>query len=227
MTTACDHKDEPFFLTYAPSDSAIAYFQNDAGTFAIEQLFHEKSPDTLSIIIPDRKLDYYLNALGLLYDKKDEFIALDSVINKVHIHKQQRYSTGLGFLVDTTYQWFKNIRDGLPQSGNTTIDSLAQLYSMAFHTDSFSDLMSANLSSPLNTYALARLFTTIPGIRSSGPDGYYSWYTNLTFKEGNGEVRIRFYLGYGDCPSGCGGYDYWDFVVTNDGKINYKGFTHD
>jgi hypothetical protein len=211
---------------YAPSNDARDHFLLDATDFAVDKLFATSSPDTDNIFVPDTLLNEYLNPLTCLYNSRDSIPLLENLINQKRIHKQLIQSYSLAFKVDTTYEWVQNIKNKISPTGNHTIDSLIELCSLEFALPHYwwAYTWITTRQPPLNIPALGNVFLAVPGVLDAEPNALYSFYTKLDVIPSADFTTVIFYYGYGDCESGCLGYEQWTFTVSSDYKVTYKGY---
>lgn len=214
--------------TYSVSDSGKAHFLDDATNFTIDYLFANALPCTSLIRIPDSLVNRFLFPLAYLYDSRDSFPLLDTLIIQKGIHKKTKVTSGLILTADTANQWMQNVHHGIVPTGNATFDSLLLLYSLEINSTllwGFNNYayVIINTTEPLNTKALAKIFNGVPGVGDTQPDTGYNVLTKLEIETHSGYSRVIFYYGYGDCMSGCFGYNKWTFDITTNGVVSFQG----
>ena len=218
----------PLEPAYMPSDSAKAFYLNDATDFAVDYIFASGSRDTASVIVPDSVLDRYLYPLSRLYDKRREIPLLDMLISVKYLHKSLNRSRSLIVQAETSFAWVQNVHKGIFPTGDRIVDSLSYLYGVRFRLPAiwgYAAYQSLDTDQPpLNNRALGRAFLRAPGVSVTEPNTYYSFYSALAVTPGVSGTIIRFYEGYGDCPAGCFGYHAWSFSVSPGYEITYLGY---
>lgn len=212
--------------TYTPSDSARTHFLLDATDFAVDYLFETQHTDTSKVIVPINIVNQYLFPLARLYDARNEISLLDTLIIQKRVLKYEVSSYGVILRVDTICDWVQNLMHGVTPTGNFIIDSLSNLYDLQF--ESFAPwgnlIYFKTIQTPMNNYALSNALRAVPEILFAVPNYCIRTQTKLEIVPSATSTIVHFYYGYGDCPSGCSGYERWSFSVSTDYKVTYLGY---
>jgi len=197
-------------------------YKLDAALLAIGHMYRNKLPDTASVYIPEDLIQPFYSGLIRIYNCRT--IPFTEIITKTRpIHTRanqilQYVSVG----IDTSYDWTKRWVDGFKYTGNDTIDSLLVKYNLEpnttgaryGHVTLFSE-------KPLNVRYLLRLFDEIPGVTYAEPSGLIGDGNYITARMESSHIKFRFFMGWGDCPSGClYGYS-WEYTVSYGGEVRF------
>ena len=182
----------------------------------------------MKVGVPDGALRKYLLPLAQLYDARPAQPLLDTLITQKCIHKQLISCMGLMVKADTTFAWVQNLVKNIVPTGEPGVDSLLSNYDLEFKSTllwgwrGYTWLEFSHR--PLNTKALARRFLGAPGVANASPNSIYFFVTKLEVLPSPERSTVRFYYGYGDCMSGCFGYERWTYSVTKDNEVIYEGY---
>lgn len=207
-------------------DSIVQKYQDDAGVLTLRKFYENDLPWTDSIEIPEEHIDTALNALLTIWNA-DELAARDTVVEMLEIDAAIDYGVKLFRIkCDTSVNWMNQIVEGNAVSGNDTVDSLLNLYNLYY---SFHSIIDSNnyvyFTSEIcyNMPQLSTLFEDVSGVISVfATSGYIAHvYENIEMSIHTDYVILHYSYGWGDCPSGCLNWRYWDFKVYYDCSVEF------
>lgn len=210
-------------------DSIRNLYRMDAARLVVRDYYDSGSPYMDSIVIQEDDIEEMLDGLIALYNAEG-LPSKDTVMNFLNIHSWptpnvRSFNVG----IDTTAPYLQNLHDGISPCGNSTIDSLMDLYELnicyystwsgitSFHSIS---LCSENY---LNMEHLIAAFDTISGVFSAEPSGTIGSGNDIEAQKYSDYISFKFTYGWGDCPSGCINHRYWYFRVYDDCSVVFWG----
>lgn len=204
-----------------PDSMQQAYYE-DAARLALRELGRKTDLAAAPVELPSELVQHFYQALILVYNAVD-LPARDAVVKDYEIHTRaapELYRVVLS--VDTTIAWVKALRRGEALTGEPRVDELLQRYALKLERNSFAfDFFVLQTQQPLNIAALAKQFSEIAGVyeaqRSILIGGDSDIYASIKARN----VELRYTFAWGDCPSGCiYGHD-WQFLVHEDGRVEF------
>jgi hypothetical protein len=197
-------------------------YKLDAALLALGHMYRNKLPDTASVYIPEYLIQPFYSGLIRIYNCRTiPFTKSITKTRPIHTRANQiLYSVSVG--IDTSYDWTKRWVDGFKYTGNDTIDSLLVKYNLESHT-TYAIYRSVNLYSekPLNIMYLITLLEEIPGITYAEPRVLIGGGNYITARMESSYIKFRFYMGWGDCPSGCLYGHSWEYTVSYGGEVRF------
>jgi hypothetical protein len=209
--------------SFVPEPVRGAYLE-DASRLALRDLLAGGSDE---ISIPQDRVQAYYDALVLVHNAT-LIPARDSVVDVYQIHTFPQPTTrSLYMIVAGDQQWAQRLAlDSVP-TGNAIVDQLLSDYDLSCdHVWNLSTgelLIVLRSADPLNIAALAPMFGSAPGVRSSQPNGAGGDGNNITGSVAESRVRLDYSVGDGDCPAGCISRRFYHFAVNADGTVDYLG----
>ena len=201
-------------------DSVRSLYRLDATYLALNHIYNNKLPDTSSGDIPEHLIDPFYAGLIHIYNCKS-INSVETITKTWPIHSQAsntllRFNVG----IDTSYSWTKHWIDGNTLTGNDTIDNLLIQYNLKPDTNS-TILKSVSLFSekPLNVPYLLRMFERISGVTYAEPTVLVGVSNSISAQMGSSYIKYKFFMGWGDCPSGCLYGHFWELMVSNEGEV--------
>lgn len=209
------------------NDSIIAKFNSDANRITLRKIYQNNLPYIDSIEIPQEHVDTILNALIAVYNAT-ALPARDSVVTMFNIHSFPNPDIhSFSVSADSNLTWMQQLKNGIVPTGNSTIDSLTNLYSLnvtsystysgflAYHTVSFKS------DSNYNIQPLSDIYETIAGVYFSDPNGWGGDGNDITSTIYSDHVELIYSIGWGDCMSGCISRHFWKFNVYFDCSVEF------
>lgn len=201
-------------------DSVSQAYREDARQLAVRKMVEEESE---RVEIKDTYEEWYHNALAYVYNA-EHIQARDSIIG---IHTFPRYNLHEVIVgVDSSAPWTQAWRKGNRLTGNESVDTLLQEYTLTLE-DYLEFAPAAVLRSEraLNPVALSAMFEGIDGVRYAEQNGYAGDSDDIRAENVDDAVRLRYSRAWGDCPAGCIHRTTWTFRVDNDGTVSFVGKT--
>jgi hypothetical protein len=210
------------------NDSTTLRFYSDAQRLVLRRAMYDSTAAFDSIHISESNSLRLFKAFLAVYNSN--YPEVDTIFNQLGIHTFGNPNLNhISISADSNLTWMRNIRNGIYPTGNTTLDSLNQVYdfknvhfsthlnTFAYHTASFES------SQNLNVYALAKhyksklnvTYVSPGGVIGDGDDVYDSIYSD--------RVVLLFSKGWGDCPAGCTERRFWKFSISDSCTIQYLG----
>ncbi|MEA1873309.1 MAG: T9SS type A sorting domain-containing protein [Bacteroidota bacterium] len=210
-------------------DSIVEKYQDDAAALTLRKFYENDLPWADSIEIPDAHSDTVLNALLAVWNA-DELAARDTVVEMFDIHAGIDYSINMLTLkCDTTVSWVEQMENGSFPTGNDTINSLINNYYLSI-SNIINDTAYPHLyffltaDSNYNMPQLSTLFENVSGVISvfamSGNVAHL-FHENIEMDIYSDNVVLHYSFGWGDCPSGCLNWRFWDFKVYYDCSVEF------
>jgi len=210
-------------------DSITDNYEIGAGILTLRKFYEYDIPYKDSIIIPTTHVDTFLNAMLAVWNAT-ELPARDTVVDMLNISAAFNYDVrAFNIKCDSSAVWAENVINGIQPSGNDTIDSLMNKYQLEYflHLNSvefYYIYLKSNVN--YNMPQLLTLFESIPDVISGfANSGQYAGYVSKDIKAEifPEYVDLEYSWGWGDCPSGCFYWRYWDFRVYYDCSVEYLG----
>lgn len=209
-------------------DSIVKKYNTDADRLTLRKIYQNNLNYVDSIDIPQIHADTILNALIAVYNAT--FLpARDTVVAIYEIHSFPEPDINrIAITADSNLTWMQQIRNGVSPTGNSTIDSLTNLYHLnltAYSTISFGPYPTHRVifisDSNYNFQALTSTYTAINDIYSSFTNGWAGGGYEITSTIYSDHVELIYSIGWGDCPSGCSYRRYWKFKVYYDCSVEF------
>ena len=209
------------------SDSILARYRDDADRMTIDQTFRYSSTWMDSVHINPEWAQTTLGALVAVYNSTSP--ERDTVVDllDMHIYPIIPLRT-ISIIVDSTLAWVHQLEAGNLPTGNTALDGLMQQYDVVeYHFSSWAPganrVISFSTGTNCNTLALADRFRQLPDVAFANASGSAGDGDQITDSVYTDHIEISFGYGWGDCPAGCGGRYYWDFLVQPDCTVAFIG----
>jgi hypothetical protein len=201
-------------------DSVRSLYRLDATYLALNHIYGNKLPDTASGEIPQQFIDPFYVGLIHIYNCKS-IKSVETITKTLPIHSQVsktlfRFNVG----IDTSYSWTKQWIDGNIFTGNDTIDNLLIEYNLKPDTNS-TILKSVSLHSqePLNIPYFLTIFEKISGVTYAEPEVLVGISNSISAQRESSYIKYKFFMGWGDCPSGCIFGHVWELTVSKEGEV--------
>ena len=197
-------------------------YKFDAALLAIDHMYRNKLPDTASVYIPEYLIQSFYSGLIRIYNCRT--IPFTETVTKTRpIHtRADQFLLYLSVGIDTSYDWTKRWVDGFKYTGNDTIDSLLVKYNLEPQTTAVSyRFVTIYSETPINILYLITLFEEIPGVTYAGPRALIGDGNYITARMESSYIKFRFYMGWGDCPSGCLHGHSWEYTVSYGGEVRF------
>jgi hypothetical protein len=204
-----------------------AAYDESAAILALRVLQETNSSARGTVLLPPELVGSICNALVRVYAFQHP--VRDTVVDLYAIRAFPRPTVREIVLgVMRTAPWLAPLVAHQRPTGNAQVDQIVAQYDLhvTHHSPMWGtnyDLVALRGPGPLNTEALAKLFTGIAGVQWSEPNGYVGDGNDIRIGRVAGGWRLRYSIGYGDCPAGCGGRTTWTFDVAADGSVVYIG----
>lgn len=210
-------------------DSIVEKYNADADRLTVRKIYQYNLTYIDSIEIPQTHTDTILNAMIAVYNATS-LPARDTVITMYNIHSFPNPDiNSFSVSADSNLTWMQQLKNGIFPTGNSTIDSLTNLYNlnvtyystyfgfMAYHTVSFQS------DSNYNIQPLSDIYETISGVFFSDPGGWGGDGNDITSTIYSDHVELIYSVGWEDCPSGCIARRYWKFKIYYDCSVEFVG----
>jgi hypothetical protein len=215
------------------SDSLRAVYRTDAGRLALRRVRDQGGEAARQVRLPDSLVQPFYNAL-LQVHAADDLDGRDTVVDTLGIHTFPVFSVHEISVTpeEPLPDWITAWKEGRRFTGNATVDALLREYDLqlvAYNVYEYSETEAARLRSepPLNAPALADRFEPVEGVQYASPGSALGDGNDIEGTLGDGFVKLRYSVGFGDCPSGCIGRHYWTFRVFEDGRVTFQGESGD
>ena len=124
--------------------------------------------------------------------------------------------------IDTSYDWTKRWVDGFKFTGNNTIDSLLVKYNFEPHTTvAINGFVTIYSEKPLNIWYLLTLFEEISGVTYAEPSVCIGGGSTINAQMESSYIKYIFFMGWGDCRSGCLYGHFWEYTVSYGGEVRF------
>lgn len=232
---ACDGLTPPDLVVKSHGDDSEvpaelrAAYREDAARLALRHLTASGDPARSEVLLPAALVGSLYSALIHVFNARD-LPARDSVVALYTIHtfpnpEVLRIRLGL----DSTAAWVRALRENGVPTGNARFDDLADAYDLTlqryYDLHTIYDIALLRAAAPLNTIALAPMFSDIEGVLAASPEGWFGDGNDIRATATSDGWRLDYSRGFGDCPAGCTGRHTWSFRVTADGVVTYEGAT--
>ena len=205
----------------------LASYEEDVPFVAVQQLVEIGSPYADSIIIPQFYQDSIWEGLAAIYNAT-AIPETDSVFNRYCIHQHlgtpHEYPSTILIYVDTALSWTQAWQNLQLTTGYTQLDSLLVAYDFALvDFSSFFQQATLTTTQKINLGALSGVLVAFNGINAATALPVFGGGNRIKYTTNGGNREFDFYLGYGDCPSGCVVNYIWKFTVFPDCSVLYNG----
>lgn len=211
------------------NDSIRNLYRTDAARLVVRDYIETSSTYLDSILIQEEKIEDILDVLIAIYNVEG-LSARDTVIDFLDIHTWYSPSVNsFSLAIDTTAPYLQNLHDGIFPCGNTTIDSLMDLYELNIcYYSTFSGITSFHSLTVcsdlfINVEPIISAFDTITGVSWAETSGSYGSGNDINIQQFSNYYEVTFSHGWGDCPSYCMYHRYWNFRVYDDCSVTYLG----
>ncbi len=209
-----------------PMDFAAAY-QKQVQILALDVLWASGSEDTSSIRIPELYSQPIMTALAGVYNSMYES-EVDSIfriycINNTYVDSKGYRSDAIYVSLDTSVAWTTLWENEIDSSGHAFIDSLLEgidySVELFFHTT-----VRIEFEEVINLKRLVSLLDTIHGVNFAEQTPAYGEGNKILHEQEFQNHYFHFFLGWGDCPSGCTEARIWHFNAGDqDCEVDYVG----
>ena len=208
----------------APPALLTSTYDNDVRDMALSRMYAIASPDTSLIEVPALHRDSVLSGLAAICNLGATLEA-DSVFRSYCIHS---YPNGyirrsLHVKVDTSFAWARQWAGLLNTTGNAPLDAFMALHGFTLSSyfclsahEYLNNFATITADHALNWKAFADSLALFPGVL------YVDLQQSLVIGDNNRITYQRdaarnytFYLGWGDCPSGCTSSKVWKYKVDD------------
>jgi hypothetical protein len=196
-----------------PADFAMEY-QKQVQILALDVLWASGSEDTSSIRIPEFYTEPIMTALAGVYNSMYES-EVDSIfriycINNQYVDSKGYRSDAIYVSLDTSVAWTSMWENEIDSSGHVFIDSL--LAGIDYSVDLFfHTIVRIEFEEIINLKRLVSLLDTIHGVTFAEQTPAYGEGDKILHEQELHNHFFRFFLGWGDCPSGCTEARFWNF----------------
>lgn len=210
-------------------ESIVEKYNADADRLTVRKIYQQNLTYTDSIEIPKTHKDNILYAMLAVYNATS-LPARDTVITMYNIHSFPNPNINSFYVsADSNLTWMQQLKNGIFPTGNSTIDSLTNLYNLKvtdyltnselteYHTVFFQS------NSNYNIQPLTDIYETISGVFFSDPSGWYGDGDDITSTIYSNHIELIYSVGSGDCSSGCTGKRYWKFKIYEDCSVEFVG----
>lgn len=206
------------------TDSLKTIYYNDAAFIEYLDFTKDSTAAEYQVRLREENIESYFNDLILIYNSSYK---LGNTFFEyfMGIHNNDIFTLyNMYAAVDTNKSWIENIKNRKNFSGIAEIDSLLTLYTLSIRyvgKDSY-HYLDVSSTEPLNTRALSNKFISTGEFIYFEPNGLIGLNTSIVYKEEANVKKYIFYLGWGDCLSGCIHRHYWDIIINdkNEVKLN-------
>lgn len=208
-------------------DSIMQKYTADADRLTVRDSYAYNLPYMDSIEISQTYSDTLLNALIAVYNATS-LPARDTVVSMYEVHAFPNPNINLfAVAADSNLFWMQQLKNGVFPTGNSTIDSLSNLYNLyVYNYLNFNGLFSYDVvyfqsDSNYNVLVLSTLYQSIPGVVYTEPGGWGGDGNNITSTINTDHVELIYSIGWGDCPSGCISRRFFKFKVYYDCSVEF------
>ena len=208
-----------------PADFAEIY-QKQVQILALDILWASGSEDTSSIRIPEEYSQPIMRALAGVYNSMYES-EIDSIfriycINNKYDSKGYR-SDAIYVSLDTSVAWTTLWENEIDSSGHAFIDSLLEGIDYAVDLF-FKTTVLIKFEEVINLKRLVSLLDTIHGVDFAEQTPFIGDVDRILHEQNFQNHYFHFFLGWGDCPSGCTEGRIWHFNADDqDCNVDYDG----
>lgn len=207
-------------------DSIKTKYRKDACRLAIRRAYTINSNYKDSILPQKTWRADYLKSLIAVYNAT-ALPVRDTIIKLLNIHTNPVPELNAVSVKATgTLNWMQNLLNATVPVGNIFVDFLMTkyyLYPGPYYQSGSYDLAVLRSDSCLNTLALAKSFTTIPGVIGAevteGNDDSKDIKDSIT----PNYIQLTYAFGWGTCNNGCDYKISWRFKIFNDCVVEYLG----
>lgn len=208
-------------------DSIIEKYNADADRLTVRKIYSNNLTYVDSIEIPQVHADTILNALIAVYNATS-LPARDTIVSMYNIHSFPNPNiNSFSVAADSNLIWMQQLKNGIFPTGNSTIDSLTNLYNLyVWNYSNFTSFLGYDVvyfqsDSNYNIQPLSIIYQSIPGVYYSEPVGWGGDGNNITSTINSDHVELVYSVGWGDCPSGCIERRFFKFKVYYDCSVEF------
>jgi hypothetical protein len=219
------HNAQEISSCEVPADFAEVY-QKQVQILALDVLWASGSEDTSSIRIPEQYSQPIMSALAGVYNSMYES-EVDSIfriycINNKYDSKGYR-SDAIYVSLDTSVAWTTLWENEIDSSGHAFIDSL--LEGIDYSVDLFfRTTVLIKFEEVINLKRLVSLLDTIHGVDFAEQTPFIGEVDKILHEQDFQNHYFHFFLGWGDCPSGCTEGRIWHFNADDqECNVSYVG----
>ena len=152
----------------------------------------------------------------------------DSVFYVNRIHALYCVGTsGVSLKVNTTDHAIINLADGIIPTGNPQLDEILATWHFDSVRTSYSypkfPWLTVITKNVYNLIPVVNAFKQVPLFTNAEASGGCFDGDDISLEYKENKVIVTFSIGYGDCPAGCIGHNYWRFSIS-DGIAEFIGY---
>lgn len=205
------------------SDSLKALYKTDAEHLALREIHADPTAKYSLVEIPQELIDLYYNSLLHIYNSVKNSSSSYAELGSIHVFPQPE-THNLVLSVDTTKEWVRQLISGKEITGYNKVDNLIKEYGLKlkFHS-TFGPLVVLKSEKALNVLALAGSFKNLDGINICEPDGIVGDGNDIVSEVDRNQIKLKYYLKWGDCPAGCTASHVWILRLGRKGDVEFLG----
>ncbi len=208
------------------ADSIKTKYRKDACRLAVRRVYHINSNYKDSILPQKTLRGDYLKALMAVYNAT-ALPVRDTIVKLLNLHTNPSPElNSLSVKATGTLNWMQNLLNSTIPVGNVFIDFLINkyyLYPGSYYQSVNFDVAVLKSDSCLNTSALARSFTVIPGVIGAEVTDGIDDSKNITDSINPNYIGLTYTYGWGTCNNGCDYKLSWHFKIYNNCVVEYNG----
>ncbi len=207
-------------------DSTKSIYYKDAAYIEFRQLIQDSSKRYIQVTLNENHINSHYEDLLNIYN--NSYSISNSFFEKVtYIHTYAANHIYYLFVsVDTSKTWVEEWLTGNNYTGVVGIDSLVENYDIEvtfYYKSTKGYEFKLNTFSPINYFALKNKIEKINEFIFVEPDGIIGGGSSISLIDTNDNI-YKYSIGWGDCPSGCIYYHYWEIKVVNEKAELYKEY---
>jgi Secretion system C-terminal sorting domain len=201
-----------------PQELSIAY-GDQVKILAIDPMLNSGTADSGSIHILEAFSKPIFESLAAVYNSTF-YSEIDSIFNiycikNLEVDEASGYTSNEIYIsLDTNVAWTQYWLNGIDSSGNAAIDSLLAGVTYAVYQPFLPGTVRLVFEDVLNLVPLVQFLAAVDGVNYAEQVPSYGQDNSITHFQQNSVHFFDFYLGWGDCPSGCTSGRIWRFRVA-------------
>ena len=197
-----------------------SFYENDVKDMALERMYTIRTADTGLINIPEVYRDTVRKGLASIFNL-DTTLQADSVFRLYCIHRFPNgyINTSVVVMVDTTYAWAMQWDSLHTITGYAPLDNFMTRYGFTvayfYQLSGNNHYAIINTNMAINVHAFGDSLSLFPGVLNIDySNGHIGQHNNIMYHADSFRY-YNFFLGWGDCPSGCTSGKIWYYRVDN------------
>lgn len=190
-------------------------YQHDVATLAYNRFASVTSPVNAPTHVPDAYRDTVWMGLAAILNSNTA--QSDSVFNKYCVHTDDTsWYKNISIGLDSTVTWDSSYINGDTISGNLALDTILANYGYQLTNTLYPWLKWVYFHTNEEIYfpAISQRLLQINGVEYAENSGSgFAADSYITYEQVGSDAFFDFYIGWGDCPSGCMGGHTWHFKV--------------